>query len=113
MTDERKMSAMITASSPGDMMVEIVRSLMSRGAEVATMKLLESIFSGDTPIEDALLAMNNRGFMLKVTVCMDVPGGTEAGIIEPAITLGAGEEFITVQSGFLASMEAEPEGQIH
>lgn len=111
MADEvpRRGSAEITFENPGDLLVEIIRNMFSRGASMVVSVMLEKIFSGDRTIEEILWDINQRGLEIKIQVIMEIPGHTgEKGEIDPPIRLAEEAQQLTVSPGMLQTAEVEP-----
>ena len=99
-------------NSPGDILVEIVRHLYSKGATVVATATCEALFSGQVPVEDIIFAINANGLELKIRGEFEICGNTsDSGEIDPPVTLASIQESIRVPPGMLQTFEVVEEDE--
>ena len=105
-------TAELDVSSPGDLMVQLVRQLTGDCSVILATMLLEEIFSGEHTVEDLVLAINRRGLIFSMELDVELPMYmSPEGEVETAFSLNGTEPLsneLSVKPGILATAEAVP-----
>ena len=99
-------STKVDYDSPGDMVVQIIKQMFQHGATVLATGSLTQIFAGKRTIQEVIFDIHRCGLKLKFHAEVEVPSHIgDKGEIDPAYTLSAMDEEVTIQPGMLNTAE--------